>query len=200
MEDKNTVLANGEGYDRDYVLFLSNQGKATEPLVSFHLPRDLAALFTSEQQSYPPPFTWHARVLLKDEQLWNKEGETEKRHLVVATDIPVDDVKSENKESFLPTPQVWYYDELLKSTIQKAVRRRKSWTGENTMLSSEFVSNSVIAAVRLAYQLMRQSMPKFLRRLPVILMEDAICHPRFLYLIWLMIANSKGSFLYNTCA
>ena len=133
MEDKSTVAADGVGYERDYVLFLSNQ-QGHEPLVSFHLPGDLAALFTSEKQPYPPPFTWQAHVLLKDEQLWNKEGETEKRHLVVATDIPIDDVKSENKESFLPAPQVWYYDELLKSTIQKAVRRRKSWTGENTMV------------------------------------------------------------------
>ena len=135
MEDKNIVPPDGVGCERDYVLFLSNQ-QGNEPLVSFHLPRDLAALFTTDKQSYPPPFTWQAHVVLKDEQLWNKEGQTEKRHLVVATDIPIDsdDVKSENKESFLPTPQVWYYDELLKSTIQKAVRRRKSWTGENTMV------------------------------------------------------------------
>ncbi len=48
-------------------------------------------------------------------------------------------------------------------------------------------------AVRVAFQLMRQDMNKFLRRMPVIIMEDAIPHPRMLTLIWLMVAHSKGT-------
>lgn len=64
---------------------------------------------------------------------------------------------------------------LLKSALQKAVRRRRTET-----------------AVTVAWQLARQDLDALLRRLPVIVMEDAVLHPELPFLVWLLIACGKG--------
>jgi hypothetical protein len=92
---------------------------------------------------------------------------------------------------------VHYYDELLKSALQKAVRRRLPWPGarvcgQRVPHAQFFDTHDTHTAVRLAYQLLLQSPDECLRRLPVIVMEDGLAHPRLPFLVWLMIAHTKG--------
>lgn len=79
-----------------------------------------------------------------------------------------------------PGPADWYSVSLLKSNLQKAVRRRCRR-----------------AAVRTAWQLMRQDMNEFLRRMPVIIVEDSLLHPQYDKLVWLMCAFTKGFRLFS---
>jgi hypothetical protein len=65
---------------------------------------------------------------------------------------------------------------LLKSNLQKAVRRRQS-----------------AAAFATLKHLLAQDANELLRRLPVIMCEDTLLHPRlFIEVVWLMAAASKG--------
>lgn len=66
-------------------------------------------------------------------------------------------------------------DSVLKSMLQKAIRRRL--TG---------------ASIRLAMALSLRNMDDFLRRLTIICVEDVSLHPSFSIVVWLMIAVSKG--------
>ena len=68
-----------------------------------------------------------------------------------------------------------YYNELLKSCLQKSVRLRK-----------------VDTALRMAWQLIRQDFTKFIRRIINIIAEDAIIHPKMLHCVWMMVAETKG--------
>jgi len=79
------------------------------------------------------------------------------------------------KTQFKIRPQRTYHVPLLKSALQKCVRRQKSQS-----------------AVRIAYQLIFQDINAFIRRLPVIMMEDAVLHRCFPKVVWWMIAISKG--------
>mmetsp|Transcript_12684 Transcript_12684/g.29985 ORF Transcript_12684/g.29985 Transcript_12684/m.29985 type:complete len:528 (+) Transcript_12684:237-1820(+) len=63
----------------------------------------------------------------------------------------------------------------LKSCLQKSTRRR---SGEQ--------------AVRVAMELIDRAYDQFIRRLPIIILEDSTLHPDFGLLVWLMIAESKG--------
>ena len=75
----------------------------------------------------------------------------------------------------IPKPVEEFNIPLLKSSLQKAVRRKKSQ-----------------AAVNLAWQLISQDISEFLRRFPIIILEDSVLHPNFSNIIWMMIADSKG--------
>ena len=72
-------------------------------------------------------------------------------------------------------PNKMYYFPHLQSNLQKAMRRQ---------LHEVCVATS--------YQMMLQDFPKFLRRLPIILLEDVWPHPRLDYVVWLMAAVTKG--------
>ena len=65
--------------------------------------------------------------------------------------------------------------QVLQSALQKAVRRRRP-----------------AAAVRLARTLQRASWNTFIRRLPIVIIEDSTLHPALPLLVWLMMATSKG--------
>jgi hypothetical protein len=71
---------------------------------------------------------------------------------------------------------------VLKSILQKAIRRRKS-----------------LPAVRVAMELADKSLGDLLRRLPIIMLEDSMLHPSLPLLTWLMAAHAKnfelGAFL-----
>ena len=70
----------------------------------------------------------------------------------------------------------YYHFELLKSCLQKAVRRRKPET-----------------AVRILYQLFSQDILNTLRRLPLIMLEDSLLYIRFQSLVvWLMVACNNN--------
>ena len=62
----------------------------------------------------------------------------------------------------------------LKSCLQKSTRRRE---GEQ--------------AVRVAMELIDRAYDQFIRRMPIIILEDSALHPDFGLLVWLMIAESK---------
>jgi len=64
---------------------------------------------------------------------------------------------------------------VLKSILQKAIRRRKP-----------------LPAVRVAMELADKSIGDLLRRLPIIMLEDSMLHPSLPFLTWLMAANSKN--------
>jgi len=64
---------------------------------------------------------------------------------------------------------------VLKSVLQKAIRRRRP-----------------LPAVRVAMELADKSLGDLLRRLPIIVLEDSTLHPDLPFLVWLMIAESKG--------
>ena len=75
-----------------------------------------------------------------------------------------------------PPPARTFNVPLLKSALQKAVRRSLAGT-----------------AVRLAHQLMAQDVQAFLRRIPVIMLEDSLLYPPLLQLaVFCMCATSKG--------
>ena len=63
---------------------------------------------------------------------------------------------------------------VLKSILQKGIRRRKP-----------------LPSVRVASELADKSLGDFLRRLPIIILEDSTLHPNFPFLVWLMVAVSK---------
>jgi len=66
---------------------------------------------------------------------------------------------------------------VLKSILQKSIRRRRP-----------------LPAVRVAMELADKSWGDFIRRLPIIILEDSILHHNFPLLIWLMVADSKDFF------
>lgn len=69
-----------------------------------------------------------------------------------------------------------YSVHILKSNLQKCVRRRDKWRGIVT-----------------GWTLLCQDPVEILRRLPVIIAEDSLIHPRlYVELVWLMAAVSKG--------
>lgn len=82
--------------------------------------------------------------------------------------------KSHPKISLLKTPDKEYNVSLLKSALQKAVR----------------LCNTK-AALSIGWQLLCQSPNEFLRRLPIIMLEDCCLHPNLPFLTWMMIAHSQ---------
>jgi hypothetical protein len=64
---------------------------------------------------------------------------------------------------------------VIKSALQKAVRLGRA-----------------PCALRIIFHLVKDSHQEAIRRLPIIVLEDAILHPSFPFLVWLMAANAKG--------
>lgn len=80
------------------------------------------------------------------------------------------------RRTALVRPTLLYYAPLLKSALQKAIRRRHA-----------------APAVAIAYQFLRQEPVEFLRRLPIYMLEDTYLQPRALVrCMWLMCAVYKG--------
>lgn len=79
--------------------------------------------------------------------------------------------------SFIPSMQKKNFP-VYKSNLQKCIRRRLS---DN--------------AVRTAYAMMSCDLPNFLRRLPIIILEDVLPHPCIIVLTWFAMACSKGYLL-----
>lgn len=75
----------------------------------------------------------------------------------------------------LPTPFKVYDLGLLKSGLQKAVRR-----------------NETEKAMYIAWQLLCQEPKQFLKRFAIIVMEDAILHPDYPMLVWIMISHLQS--------
>jgi len=71
---------------------------------------------------------------------------------------------------------------ILKSNLQKCIRRSLSDQSRSTALTILCLKSS-----------------ELLRRLPIIMLEDVILNNDFLFLIWLMCANSKGYPINDNC-
>ncbi|CAB9530325.1 unknown protein [Seminavis robusta] len=127
-------------------------------------------------QQEPPPL-WSCDSKLKD-----KETDP---HTTIALTVSVtsngipanatqDDHRWVRKHSRLSVP-------VLKSILQKSIRRRRP-----------------LPSVRVAMELMDKALGEFLRRLPIIVLEDSTLHPDYPLLIWAMVAHSKGFFDIDT--
>lgn len=113
--------------------------------------------------------TWHNdEITLNNTELWKR-----KRRVLLLTDVHVE---TDNVFEMRPgSLSELYPGQLLKSAMQKAVRRGLHAT-----------------AVRVALQLLIQDPISFLRRLPVVVMEDSILDRGMAAVVWLVMASTKG--------
>ena len=101
-----------------------------------------------------------------------------------STDLPANDVYHVTVSCALPSrataARQWVRRHsrlsvpVLKSLLQKSIRRRRP-----------------LPSVRIAMELADRALSELLRRLPIIVLEDAMLHPEFDFLVWLMMAQSK---------
>ena len=100
----------------------------------------------------------------------------------ITTDLPelkkvyIIDARPKSKISFMEQAKEAYPIPLLKSNIQKTMRRR-----------------NIEQCLSTTQQLLRQDPSEALRRLPIIFVEDAqLHHESYNLIVWLMVAQSKG--------
>lgn len=99
-----------------------------------------------------------------------RNNDNSKSQLTLSTSIPEQrsPLRLVQRHSRLSVP-------VLKSILQKSVRRRRP-----------------LPATRVAMELIDKALGPFLRRMPIIILEDSTLHPDFSLLCWLMAAESKG--------
>lgn len=99
-----------------------------------------------------------------------RNNDDSKSQLILSTSIPEQQspLRLVQRHSRLSVP-------VLKSILQKSVRRRRP-----------------LPATRVAMELIDKALGPFLRRMPIIILEDSTLHPDFSLLCWLMAAESKG--------
>lgn len=114
---------------------------------------------------------WSETVILHTSEEETKQG-INKILLVLETSIPSEQPFHlpvyVQKHSKLSVP-------VLKSVLQKSIRRRRP-----------------MPSVRIAMELVDKAFSELLRRLPIIILEDAFLHNDFPFLVWLMAAESKN--------
>lgn len=114
-------------------------------------------------------YKWQSKpIVLK--QYWTL-GEKHVTDVIVASDY----CTSLSDPEFEGVFEAKYNVPLLKSALQKSVRRCY-----------------VDSAVRIAWTLLNQSTAQLLRRLPIIMIEDAHLMPQFSVIVWFMMAATKG--------
>ncbi len=90
--------------------------------------------------------------------------------------LTIVDIYKTSKKPYNLEPEYIYNTSILKSNLQKTMRRKYIDACLSTLL-----------------QLLKQDLAELLRRLPVIILEDSqYNHYTYTHLIWLMIAHSKG--------
>jgi hypothetical protein len=107
---------------------------------------------------------WKTKEILLKKH-WEKDGTTK---LILTT------TQKNEKESIINNTIDDFHIPLLKSALQKSIRRNKTKT-----------------AINLSWQLLIQNQDEFLRRIAVIILEDSVLHPNYSLIIWLMIAVTK---------
>lgn len=128
----------------------------------YHLLADFSVQILEE---LPPDVTWSEIVSLRQGSIWRQNCT-----LTISTSTSragpfLEDMK----------PSRYYNLQLLQSNLQKAVRRR-----------------NFDVAVRTSQQMIMQDVSKFLRRFPIIVLEDTVLHPKFPSLVFWMMASTKG--------
>ena len=104
----------------------------------------------------------------------NKETGSLPIELIVSSSIPSLSLSSSQNHHRLVQNHTKLSVPVLKSILQKSIRRRKP-----------------LPSIRIASELIDKSLGDILRRLPIIILEDSTYHPKFPFLIWLMISVSK---------
>ncbi|OEU10666.1 hypothetical protein FRACYDRAFT_247207 [Fragilariopsis cylindrus CCMP1102] len=104
----------------------------------------------------------------------NKERGSLPIELIVSSSIPSLSLSSSQNHHRLVQNHTKLSVPVLKSILQKSIRRRKP-----------------LPSIRIASELIDKSLGDVLRRLPIIILEDSTYHPKFPFLIWLMISVSK---------
>jgi len=114
---------------------------------------------------------WSETVIFHASDEETKQG-IKKISVVLETSIP-------SEEPFLRPVYVQKHSKfsvpVLKSILQKSIRRRRP-----------------MPSVRIAMELVDKAFIELLRRLPIIILEDAFLHNDFPFLVWLMAAESKN--------
>lgn len=126
-------------------------------------------LYSLCKNNFPQEFkiTWQCKVLIKDKNTFNIRSSN---YIIVGT---TENIQENEFYDFKKLNN--YFVELLKSNLQKCIRRGLSES-----------------AVRTAFLLINNDLTSFLRRIINIIAEDSIIHPKLINIIWLYIAHTKG--------
>jgi hypothetical protein len=143
-----------------------------EPMFCFHMNEN-GDLSVTPGSGDEEGVSWSATVTVKERSSGRSNDPPSQIRVVLSSRLP-----SHHEGS--PRPQMVRRPSrlsvpVLKSVLQKAVRRRRP-----------------LPAVRTAMELADRSLGDLLRRLPIIALEDSTLHPDFDFTVWLMVAHSKG--------
>ena len=122
----------------------------------FHLQNDLSVI-------------WIDGDKISSDVCWSATAQLDSLKLIISASL------APAEESMLPSSSCKLTVPVLKSMLQKCVRRRRPKS-----------------AVKLSAALMYKSNLDLLRRVPVIVLEDSFLHPDYAFLVWLMTACSSG--------
>lgn len=138
-------------------------------------------IMATDKESIPektPTWSCQAKAVFPPET-----SQPQQARIYVSTDVPSGQDSNGGTKSVIQQTQsngLRFSMSQLKSIMQKAVRRRR-----------------VATAVKAASLILHKDENELLRRLPIIVLEDAFLHPGLPVVIWLMIAASKGYSLAN---
>lgn len=111
----------------------------------------------------------------QDKNVW-KQVIRLKEPILSSEYINIIDLITTNKKPYELNPEYVYNKHILKSNLQKTMRLQY-----------------IDACLSTALQLLKQDTTEFLRRIPVIILEDSLYnHYTYTHLIWLLLAHSKG--------
>jgi len=135
----------------------------------FLLKTDTDYIYSLVENKFPDNYnvTWECKVMIRDKSTFNLPP---KSFILLGTTENI-----QNDDLFQKCNTKTYFMELLKSNLQKCIRR-----------------GLAESAVKTAYQIINQDMETFLRRIINIIAEDSVIHPKMLEIMWLYIAHSKG--------
>ena len=134
---------------------------------------NVAVVSQSEQQCHVqqlPIVQWSASTMLEASSSSTSREVERSIELIISSSIPsaTTEIKLISNLSKLSIP-------ILKSMIQKSIRRRLP-----------------LQALKVAMELSVKSWGDLIRRLPIIMLEDAALHPDLPLLVWLMVADTKN--------
>lgn len=137
----------------------------------FLLKTNVGFIYSLVENSFPEIYdiTWQCKIMIKDKIAFSLPQSS---FIIVGTTEIIEDDPN-NLFNFVYERE--YFLELLKSNLQKCIRR-----------------GLAESAVRTAYQMIKQDIDAFLRRIINIIAEDSVIHPEMLYIMWLYMSHSKG--------
>jgi len=134
---------------------------------------------TSPDKQNNPIVQWSAIIMLDTSHGSPQEEEERLIELMLSSSLPSSSTAPKSFMSKLSKLSI----PVLKSMIQKSIRRQRPQQ-----------------ATMLAMELSDKSWSDLLRRIPIIMLEDAALHPDLPLLVWLMVADSKNFVVSSTIA